>query len=61
MLLRDVVEELRGALQIIVCDHANFVDDWFQDSLIDNWRDGRALIPQEWIEAHETGRDSQAT
>jgi hypothetical protein len=51
MLLRDVVDTCDGAIQVIVCDHANFTDGWFQDCLIENWRDGQALIPESWIEA----------
>ncbi|WP_269303663.1 DUF3732 domain-containing protein [Aeromicrobium sp. HA] len=47
-LLRDVVETLSGELQIIVCDHANLADDWFQDAVVDNWRNGVALIPNDW-------------
>ncbi|MEU3620312.1 hypothetical protein ABZ725_49830 [Streptomyces sp. NPDC006872] len=40
----------RGALQIIVCDHANPAEPWYQDAVIGNWRpdsDGNrnALIP----------------
>ncbi|WP_163797602.1 DUF3732 domain-containing protein [Mycolicibacterium sediminis] len=49
-LMRDVVGELGGELQIIVCDHANLADDWFQDAVIDNWRNGEALIPEAWID-----------
>ncbi|MFI5831410.1 DUF3732 domain-containing protein [Streptomyces sp. NPDC051578] len=53
-LLHDVAELNEGKLQIIVCDHANLPDDWFQDSVIDNWRpdeDGtrNALIPPDWL------------
>jgi DNA repair exonuclease SbcCD ATPase subunit len=47
-LLRDVAEEL-NELQIIVPDHANLPDQWFQDALVDNWRDGNALVPQDWL------------
>ncbi|MCD9197427.1 DUF3732 domain-containing protein [Aeromicrobium wangtongii] len=47
-LLRDVVETLSGELQVIVCDHANLADDWFQDAVVDNWRNGVALIPSDW-------------
>ena len=50
MLLRDVVLDLEGSLQVIVCDHANLLDDWFQEGLIDNWRAGSALVPTEWFE-----------
>jgi hypothetical protein len=49
-LLRDVVNDLDGALQIVVCDHANLLDDWFHDDLIENWRGGVALIPAEWLD-----------
>jgi hypothetical protein len=50
MLMRDVVSSLGGGIQVIVCDHANFVDEWFQDCLIGNWRGDDALIPKHWIE-----------
>lgn len=48
-LMRDVVAALGGELQVIVCDHANLADAWFQDAAIDNWRNGVALIPEEWL------------
>lgn len=50
-LLFDAVRELDGKLQIIAFDHADFSDDWFQDSIIESWRNGDALIPREWIQA----------
>lgn len=49
-LMRDVVAALAGELQVIVCDHANLADDWFQDAVIENWRNGVALIPTDWLE-----------
>ncbi|MER5358381.1 DUF3732 domain-containing protein [Streptomyces sp. NPDC002785] len=54
-LLRDVADLNEGALQIIVCDHANLIDEpWFQDAIVENWRpiDGRrqALIPIDWLD-----------
>lgn len=52
-LLRDVTDLNEGALQVIVCDHANLPEAWFQDALVDNWRPrgGRpiALIPIDWL------------
>jgi len=39
-------EELAPDFQIIVCDHANLAEDWFQASIVENWRDGRKLIPK---------------
>lgn len=50
VLMRDVVAALAGDLQVIVCDHANLADDWFQDAVVENWRNGVALIPTDWLE-----------
>jgi len=48
-LLYDVAVELAPHFQIIVCDHANLPHQWFQDSVVHNWRDGQKLIPQDWL------------
>lgn len=48
-LMRDVVTELNGELQIIALDHADFDDDWFAESVIERWRGGKALIPSAWL------------
>ncbi|WP_405785697.1 DUF3732 domain-containing protein [Streptomyces sp. NBC_01367] len=48
-LIYDVARELAPDLQIIVSDHANLDEAWFQQSVRHNWRNGRKLIPQNWI------------
>jgi hypothetical protein len=48
-LIRDVVTELAPAMQIIVCDHANLPEEWFQDAVVHNWRNGTRLIPTDWL------------
>lgn len=50
-LMADVVTAVDDALQVIVCDHANLPDQWFQDAVIQNWREGVRLIPDDWIAA----------
>jgi hypothetical protein len=47
-LMRDVASELAPDMQIIVCDHADLPEPWFQEAVRRNWR-GDALIPVEWI------------
>lgn len=47
----DEVVARGGALQLIVLDHADFSDAWFQASVVQRWRDGEALIPSEWLHA----------
>ncbi|WP_053658444.1 DUF3732 domain-containing protein [Micromonospora sp. NRRL B-16802] len=49
-LIYDVIVELTPHMQVIVCDHANLPEAWFQDSVEHNWRGGEKLIPQEWID-----------
>jgi len=48
-LINDVTHQLDGKLQVIVTDHAHLNDEWFQQSLIENWREGEALIPPTWL------------
>lgn len=48
-LLADFCERMDGRMQIIVTDHAWFPDTWFQDALVEEWRDGRKLLPAEWM------------
>jgi energy-coupling factor transporter ATP-binding protein EcfA2 len=61
-LIYDVVNELAPDFQVIVCDHANLAEEWFQDSVVHNWRHGGKLIPQEWIdEAVQDPSDSPAS
>ncbi|SEL99337.1 Protein of unknown function [Rhodococcus maanshanensis] len=49
-LIAEVVASLDGALQVIVLDHAEFEDDWFQDAVVERWRGKDALIPPSWVE-----------
>ncbi len=44
----DAAQELGGQFQIIVTDHANINQPWFQDCVIERWREGEKLIPPEW-------------
>jgi len=47
-LIRDVVAELSPGLQVIVTEHADVTEDWYQAAVIERWRGGAALIPAEW-------------
>ena len=47
-LFRDVAAQLDGRLQIIVLDHADFDEPWFDGAVIERWREGNALIPHSW-------------
>jgi hypothetical protein len=48
--LHEIVLELAPNFQIIVTEHANLSEEWFQAALAEEpWRDGRALIPSDWL------------
>lgn len=39
---------LEDGFQIIVVDHADEADDWFQESIVERWRGGQKLVPDHW-------------
>jgi Protein of unknown function (DUF3732) len=47
-LMAECVDDLKGDLQILVTDHADIQEKWFQDAIVGRWR-GEKLIPDEWI------------
>ena len=40
--------EMDRPFQTIVLDHADEKEDWFQDSVIERWREGEKLVPDDW-------------
>jgi hypothetical protein len=60
-LMQAVVTELSPQFQLIVCDHANLDEPWFQTAIAENWRHGGQLVPAEWIERERTERETSST
>lgn len=48
-----LVEELSPAFQIIMTDHANINEDWFQNCIVERWREGEKLVPPDWARGGE--------
>ena len=45
-------DEFAGKFQIIITDHADIDEEWYQSSVIDEkWRGDKALIPKEWVKS----------
>lgn len=47
--MRDVVQALTPRFQIIVSDHANLEEEWFQAAIRHEWRGGAKLVPSDWL------------
>ena len=43
------VEALNSNMQIILVDHADINESYFQEAIVEEWRDGHKLIPEDWI------------
>jgi hypothetical protein len=50
-LLRVAYDATQGdaGFQVIMTEHAEIDEDWFRESLVEDWHEGRALIPAEWL------------
>lgn len=46
--LYKVIEELSPELQVIILDHADIDEPWFQNGIVERWRGEQALIPISW-------------
>lgn len=47
-LIASAIEE-SGDIQVIVTDHADIDEDWFQESITEKWWDGTKLVPSDWV------------
>ena len=49
-LVADTAEELAPVMQIIVMDHADLKHEWFETAIVERWRWGNKLVPEEWVQ-----------
>jgi len=47
-LVFDVVKEVAPGLQVIMTEHADINEDWYQGAVVERWRGGLKLVPEEW-------------
>jgi hypothetical protein len=47
----EVAASVAPGLQIIVSDHADLPEPWFQDLIEHSWRHGAGLIPSDWFDS----------
>ena len=44
----NVVDELSPGFQVVISEHADIKEDWYQGAIIERWRGGLKLLPDEW-------------
>lgn len=44
----EVVNELSPDLQVVMMEHADIKEDWYQAAIIERWRGGKKLVPPDW-------------
>lgn len=47
-LVFDAVSEVTPGLQVIITEHADINEDWYQNAVIERWRGGLKLVPEDW-------------
>ena len=45
----DRIKELHPDMQVIIVDHADINEKYFQDAVIEKWWDGMKLVPTDWV------------
>jgi hypothetical protein len=49
-LLHRFAVDIGPKMQIIVIDHVDIKESWFEHAVAERWRGGRKLVPDEWFE-----------
>lgn len=49
----DVVEKLSPGFQVVITEHADINEAWYQNAVVERWRGGAKLIPDDWPRAGE--------
>lgn len=48
--IEEFVRSLPMPFQVIITEHADIREDWYQEAVVERWRNGEKLIPEEWLE-----------
>ena len=47
-LVFDAVKEVAPGLQVLITEHADINEDWYQAAVVERWRGGLKLVPEDW-------------
>ena len=55
----DVVEKLSPGFQVVVTEHADINEEWYQGAIVERWRSGLKLIPDDWPRSNDKELDQE--
>jgi hypothetical protein len=44
----EVVAASQPGFQVVITEHADLNEKWYQEAVVERWRGGLKLIPDEW-------------
>jgi hypothetical protein len=44
----EAVKALAPGLQVVITEHADIGESWYQDAVVERWRGGLKLVPDDW-------------
>jgi len=47
----DVVKGIAPGFQVIISEHADINENWYPEAVVERWRQGQKLVPEEWPRA----------
>jgi hypothetical protein len=47
-LVFEVVGKLAPQFQVIITEHADLNEPWYQNAVVEKWRRGAKLVPEDW-------------
>ena len=52
-LVFDIVEGITPGFQVVITEHADISEDWYQQAVVEKWRGGLKLVPEDWPREEE--------
>ncbi len=52
-LIFDAVEAVAPGLQVILIEHADLNEEWYRNAIVERWRGGKKLVPEDWKRADD--------
>lgn len=47
-LIFQAVEQVEPSLQVIIVEHADLNEQWYREAIVERWRGGMKLVPDDW-------------